>query len=92
MIGRALLVLAFCVLQVSGASAEERSGLMHRMSCTVVRYYVAKYTAPVAEAWARDKGATEAEIGAARHCLTGGAEQALRAARLSTREPASAAR
>ena len=46
--------------------AAERSGLVHRASCTVVRYYVAKYTAFVAEAWARTKGATQAEIEAAR--------------------------
>jgi hypothetical protein len=35
----------------------------------VVRYYVAKYTVAVAEAWARSKGATEAEIEKARRCL-----------------------
>ena len=45
--------------------AAERSGLVHRASCTVVRYYVAKYTASAAEAWARSKGATQAEIEAA---------------------------
>jgi hypothetical protein len=52
----------------SEASAAE-PGLLHRASCTVVRYYVAKYTAPVAEVWARSKGATEAEIDAARRCI-----------------------
>ena len=31
--------------------------------------YVAKYTASAAETWARSKGATEAEIVAARRCL-----------------------
>jgi hypothetical protein len=44
-------------------------GILHRASCSVVRYYVAKYSAPAAEAWARSKGATEAEIEAARRCL-----------------------
>ena len=41
--------------------AEERpkTDLIARASCTVVRYYVAKYTVAVAEAWARNKGATE---------------------------------
>jgi hypothetical protein len=34
-------------------------------------YYVAKYSASAAEAWARSKGATEAEIDAARSCLKG---------------------
>jgi hypothetical protein len=50
------------------ASAAEPN-LVHRASCSVVRYYVAKYTAPTAEAWARSKGATEAEIEAARRCI-----------------------
>jgi hypothetical protein len=52
---------------ISTASAAEP--LLHRASCTVVRYYVAKYTAPAAEAWARSKGATEAEIEAAKRCI-----------------------
>jgi hypothetical protein len=51
------------------ASAE---GLLHRASCSVVRYYVAKYSASMAEAWARSEGATEAEIAAARRCLDSG--------------------
>jgi hypothetical protein len=51
------------------ASAE---GLLHRASCSVVRYYVAKYSASAAEAWARSEGATEAEIQAARRCLDSG--------------------
>ena len=45
------------------------SGILHRGSCVMVRLYVAKYSAPAAEAWARSKGATEAEIEAARLCL-----------------------
>jgi hypothetical protein len=35
----------------------------------MVRFYVAKYSAPAAEAWARSKGATDAEIAAARLCI-----------------------
>jgi hypothetical protein len=35
-----------------------------------VRYYVAKYSEAAAEAWARSKGASEAEIDGARRCLT----------------------
>jgi hypothetical protein len=46
-----------------------RSGLVHRASCAVVRFYVAKFSAYAAEAWARSHGATEAEIEAARRCL-----------------------
>jgi hypothetical protein len=51
---------------VSGAGAEP---LVHRVSCTVVRFYVARYSAPAAEAWARNNGATEIEIEAARRCI-----------------------
>jgi hypothetical protein len=53
----------------SQAEAAERSGLVHRASCAVVRFYVAKFSAYAAEAWARNHGATEAEIEAARRCL-----------------------
>ena len=62
-------VAAMCLGMASQAEAAERSGLIHRASCTVVRYYVARYTAPAAEAWARSKGASETEIEAARHCI-----------------------
>ena len=55
-------------------------GIFHRASCSVVRYYVAKYSAPAAEAWARSKGATEAEIEAARHCLNGAPARTIRTA------------
>jgi hypothetical protein len=65
LIGAASICLAF----VPQASA---SGILHRASCSVVRYYVAQYSAPAAEAWARSKGATEAEIEAARLCLKDG--------------------
>ena len=59
----ALLALA------TDATAGEQSGLLRRASCTVVRYYVAKYSAAAAETWARSHGATEAEIEAAHRCL-----------------------
>jgi hypothetical protein len=45
------------------------SSIFHRASCSVVRFYVAKYSASAAEAWARSKGATDAEIEAARACI-----------------------
>ncbi len=54
---------------VSMASAGEASRVTRRASCAVVRYYVARYSAPAAEAWARSKGATEAEIQTARRCI-----------------------
>lgn len=53
------------------ADASEKSGVLRRMSCAVVRYYVAKYSEGAAEAYARSKGATEAEIASARRCLGG---------------------
>ena len=63
-----IVPLLFAMAPVE-ASAE---GLLHRASCSVVRYYVAKYSAEMAEAYARSKGATEAEIEAARRCLDSG--------------------
>ena len=39
------------------------------MSCSVVRFYVAKYSASAAEFYARSHGATDAQIEAARRCL-----------------------
>jgi hypothetical protein len=61
-------VAAICFGLAPGAEAAEQSGLIHRASCTVVRFYVAKYSAYAAEMWARSHGATDAEIEAARHC------------------------
>ena len=66
---RWICVTAICLGLAPQVEAAERSGLGHGASCTVVRYYVAMYTASTAEAWARSKGATEAEIDVARHCL-----------------------
>jgi len=40
-----------------------------------VRFYVVKYSVGAAEAWARSKGATEAEIESARKCLGGSTTQ-----------------
>jgi hypothetical protein len=63
------------------AFAGEHAGILHRVSCSVVRYYVAKYSAPAAEQWARSKGASEAEIETARRCL---APEAARTAKTPT--------
>jgi len=60
---------AICLGLAPQAEAAERSGLVHRASCTVVRFYVAKFSASAAETWARSHGATDAEIEAARRCL-----------------------
>jgi hypothetical protein len=66
MLTRWICTAAFCLAFVPQARA---SGIVHRASCTMVRLYVAKYSAPAAEAWARSKGATDTEIDAARQCL-----------------------
>jgi hypothetical protein len=55
-------------VSVSSAAAET-GGPARRASCTLVRYYVARYTAATAEAWARSRGATDAEIRIARGCI-----------------------
>jgi hypothetical protein len=57
------------VISASTARAGEASRTVRRASCALVRYYVARYTAPAAEVWARNKGATEAEIQTARRCI-----------------------
>jgi hypothetical protein len=69
--GRWIWAVAICSGLSSHAVAEEqaRPKFFARASCTVVRYYVAKYTVAAAESWARSKGASEAEIETARHCL-----------------------
>ena len=67
---RRFFVLAILLGTAPAASAGE-GGVFHRASCTVVRYYVAKYSVSAAESWARGQGASEAEIEAARRCLKG---------------------
>jgi hypothetical protein len=73
-----------CVGLAPQAEAAERSGLVHRASCTVVRFYVEKFSAYAAESWARSHGATEAEIEAARHCLKDAPAQTAQATRWTT--------
>jgi hypothetical protein len=77
---RVVCVLAVCLGLAPVAVAGERPGMAQRASCAVVRYYVAKYTASAAEAWARSNGANDAEIGAARHCLKSQPAQTAQAA------------
>jgi hypothetical protein len=69
--GHRLLFVAAIVLGLAPVSASAE-GIFHRASCAVVRYYVAKYSAEMAEAYARSKGATESEIEVARRCLDSG--------------------
>lgn len=71
MLIRGFAVSAALLTFVPDATAgEPQPGLFRRASCTVVRYYVAKYSAAAAETWARAHGATEAEIVAARRCVS----------------------
>lgn len=70
MLIKGLVISAALTALAPDALAGEQPGVFRRASCTVVRFYVAKYSAAAAEAWARSKGATEVEIEAARRCLT----------------------
>jgi ABC-type sulfate transport system substrate-binding protein len=79
---RSMCIAAVCLgLSSAAACAGEQSGIFHRVSCSVVRYYVAKYSESMAEQWARAKGASEAEIEAARHCLGSESARTVRTAR-----------
>ena len=71
MLMRGTFALALLLALVDGASAANQSNPFRHVSCIVVRFYVAKYSEPAAEAWARSHGATEAEIDSARQCLKG---------------------
>jgi hypothetical protein len=66
---RLFCALAICLAFAPEAMAGEQPGVFRRASCSVVRYYVAKYSEAAAESWARSKGASEAEIETARRCL-----------------------
>jgi len=82
MLSRWLCAAAICLFGLAPqAHAGESSGLIHRASCAAVRFYVAKYSAPAAEMWARSRGATDAEIEAARLCLKNAPPQRTQAAR-----------
>ncbi|WP_426615663.1 hypothetical protein [Bradyrhizobium sp. McL0616] len=63
------LTAALLAFAPDAMAGEPQPGVFRRASCTVVRYYVAKYSAAAAETWARSKGATEAEIEVARRCV-----------------------
>ena len=73
---RRIMLAAVVLAWAPQALAGEHSGLVRRASCTLVRFYVAKYSAEAAEMWARSHGATEAEIEAARRCVHGAPVQA----------------
>ena len=79
-LGAAALSLA-CSSFNSAASA----GAMQRMSCSVVRFYVAKYSVYAAESYARSHGATDAQIETARRCLKDAPAQTVEATHWFTR-------
>jgi hypothetical protein len=83
MLLRGMGAVALTLSLSSGASAER--SIMQRVSCAMVRVYVAKYSASAAEMWARSHGATDAQIEAARECLKGTADQTAQTARWFTR-------
>jgi hypothetical protein len=68
--------LALLAVLTQDASASEGHGVFHRVSCAFVRFYVSRYSADAAEAWARSHGATDTEIESARHCLSSDADTA----------------
>jgi hypothetical protein len=82
MIVRTIMLSAALLALGPDAQAGEASRLLHKVSCSVVRYYVSRYSATAAESWARSHGATDAQIEAARHCLKLPAQD-IEAARLS---------
>jgi hypothetical protein len=59
----------FLVILSSYAYAARQHRPGERISCSEVRYYVATYSAPVAEMYARSHGANDAQIERARRCL-----------------------
>lgn len=84
MLTRAVGAVALTVSLSSTALAGHHPGVVQRVSCTVVRYYVSKYSAPAAEMYARSHGATDAQIEAARRCLNEQPTQAVEEARWSS--------
>ncbi len=67
MLMKSILACSLLIAASQRAPASERP--VHHFSCTLVRFYVAKYSLPAAESFARSHGATEVDIETARHCL-----------------------
>jgi len=60
---------AFAILIALSQTAAAGVPLFGHVSCTVVRFYVAKYSEAAAEKWARGQGYSDSEIETARRCL-----------------------
>ena len=69
MIVRVAVVALLLIPLGSEAFASRHYRPAGRISCSEVRYYVAKYSAQLAEMYARSHGATDAQIDRARRCL-----------------------
>lgn len=59
----------FLITMSSDAYAARQHRPGERISCLEIRYYVARYSAAVAEMYARNQGATNSQIERARRCL-----------------------
>lgn len=68
MLRRVLGAAALSLVFLSFNSAAN-AGAIQRMTCSAVRFYVAKYSAWAAESYARSHGASDAQIETARRCL-----------------------
>jgi len=77
---RGTVALVLLLASSDAGSAASLPNSLRHVSCAVVRYYVARYSAPAAEAWARSRGATDAEIDTARQCLKGQPSSPIQAA------------
>jgi hypothetical protein len=84
MLTRVLGVVALSLV-LSSFNSAANAGAIHRMTCGMVRFYVAKYSAWAAESYARSHGATDAQIEVARRCLRDEPERTAEAARWFTR-------
>ena len=84
MLMRVLGAVALSLVFSSFNSAAD-AGAAQRMTCSAVRFYVAKYSAWAAESYARSHGATDAQIEAARRCLREEPARAVEAAHWFTR-------
>ena len=84
MLTRVLGAMALSVVFSSFISAANAGAIQH-LTCSMVRFYVGKYSAGAAESYARSHGATDAQIEAARRCLRDAPAQTVEAAHWFTR-------
>jgi hypothetical protein len=84
MLTRVLGAVALSLVFSSFNSAANAGAIQH-LTCSAVRFYVAKYSEWAAESYARSHGATDAQIEAARRCLKEAPAQTVEAAHWFTR-------